>query len=773
MNSLSFSLSSPLTARALLLVSLLLAAGCSTPTKPAASTPAPAPRSPVGAYNDDPRALTANEAAVIAAGLDPAKLGGLEQTLLATMLQPGAKPEARQDAAHKLGLVLNPDHADVLAVLAPLLTDNARVDEARLALDRVPGPQVDALYLNALPAATGRARLGLIDSIGTRRITAAVPALAGLLNDGDPATAAATARALGEIGGNAALASLGNATDPLAPKVLNARLAAAAKVDKATLGRTAGDIFRNPAAPLAQRSAALRQLIDAMPAGAVAEIHTALLGTEPAFHASAIESVATVPASAALADRLDGYTPAVQVPLIAALGSRGDAAAVPSLLKALDSSDAEVRLAAINALGRLPGNPTAAHRLATLATGKNDEAKEAIASLSRLHGSGLDEFIRTEAASGEATLQPVYIQQLGARNQTEAIPFLLSLRSSPTESLRLEALDALRAIATAAEQPALIAWALGTDSKAEQTRAVRALITIILRDASVTNRAETVIAAIKAGDAPARLVLLPVLGRIAGPSALASAEMLARDANEAVSAAATAELTRWPDASALPILIGLAGTTPQPTVRTTAAEGATRFLAVRKNTTPTERSQYTRQLLALPLDSSIRVSLLNVLSLCADQEALASAQQLLTDPATAPAAQDAVDCIRSNLAGAPAFTASAASDMIPLLTDGKSDTFWSVPNAPGGWLRADLHHSRPIRKITLDQGRKAWDWPEQIEVWVGDNPEKSGEPLVKLEGERGQTVITLPAGTRGRYVWLLQQGTRVSNSWTVGEFLLE
>lgn len=737
---------------------LLLAAGCSTPgtvSRPTASTVAKAE----GAFDDDAHALTPIEAMVTAAGKDPAKLATVERDLLATMQKSGAAPALVQEAAQHLGYVMQAGSAApaTLAALAPMLENPAMVDFARLALDRVPGKSVDELYLAALPGSTGRVRLALINSAAARSLTAAVPLLVPGLTDADSTVALATAQAMGRIGGPAALAALESSQDSLAPAVLNARLAAAAKIDSATTARTAGSIYHNSAAPLPQRSAALRQLIEANSAGTVTEIHTALSGTEPAFQAVAIQAVSTlaVPGSPKeLANRLDSYAPAVEVPLIAALGARGDAGAVPGLFKALNGTDAAVRLAAIEALGRLTGTADTARRLALLATGDGPEAKAAFASLTRLNGPGIDDFVQAGAGSGDALLQPVFIQQLAARNQTEAIPFLLSLRGSPVEALRLEALDALRAIAATNDEPAIIAWALGAKSPAEQTRAVRALITIILRDGAVATRADTLIAAIKADDAPARLVLLPALSRVAGPGALSWVGVLSLDKNEAVATAATAELARWPDATALPVLVFAAVSTPVESVRTTAVQGAARFLARNSDQPSAERSAQARKLLGLSIALPEKLALLNVLSLCADQPALAAARANLADPATAEAARDAVDAIASNLAGPPTVTADATPADAALMADGKADTFWQVPNETGTWIRADLHSARPVRKITLDHGGRGWGYPGKLDVQVSDNPDQPGAVVTQGEGERNKTLITLPAGTRGRYVWL-------------------
>jgi len=749
---------------------LLLTAGCTTPDATPRPSTSPATAAPaakaVGAFDDDAHALTPGEQAVIAAGKDQTKLAALEHDLLVKMQDPASPPALVQEAAQQLGFVMQTGAtgpaATTLAVLAPMLSDPARLDYARLALDRVPGESVDALYLAALPGSTGRVRLGLIQSAATRGLTAAVPLLASWLNDSDPALATATAQALGRLGGSAALTALESAKAPLAPAGINARLAAAAKTNAATAARVDGEIYRNAAAPLPQRSAALRQLINADPAKAAEEIYAALSSAEPAFQIVAIAAI-SVPevlvSSVELADRLGSYNPSLQVAVITALGTRGHAGAVPGLLKTLDSTDAGVRLAAIDALGRLPGSMAVAKRLASLATGKGDEAKAAFASLARLTGPGVETSIRAGAET-DSPLQAVFIQELAARNETEAIPFLLDLRNSPAEPLRLEALDALRAIAGSNELPAVIAWAIGTPSKAEQNRAVRALITIILRDGAIETRAAPIIAALKSGDATARQILLPVLSRVAGKAARDSAAGLARDASLPVATAATAELARWPDATALPILVDLAVATPAAEVRTAAANGAARFLAQSTPAIAATRSAQTRALLKLSLDGPTRTTLLNSLSLCGDAAALDTARQFAADPDAGAAARDAIEAITSNLAGRPVVTASAAPEDAALMADGKADTFWQVPNEAGTWILADLHSTRPVRKITLGHGGRGWGFPGKFDVQVSDNPAQPGTVVAQGEGERGQTSITLPAGTRGRYVWLRLTGKR-------------
>ncbi len=759
---------------------------------------AESPSAAVSVFDDDARPLAGWDAAVVAAGTDAVKLEHLAQQLLAVVQSADATAAARQDAAEHLGhvIVIAPAKTDAaaLAGLAPLLANDANFELARLSLDRVPGKDVDALYLKAVEKAQGRTRVALIQSIGARSVAAAVPVLHKMLDDADGAVAQAAVHALGRIGGPAALAALGAAKEPLSPAVLNARLAAAAKAGAATAARTTEEIYRNPAAPMPQRSAALRGLIAAKREKALDLVDEVLKGSEPAFHQVALESVATLPAanaSAKLAGNLGSYAPPVQVALIAALASRGDAGAIPGLLATLKSPDADVRLADIDCLGRLPGNSTVAGALANIAAGSGAEAKAAGESLARLNGPGVDEFVRNGAAKGEAKLREVYIQQIAARNLVDAVPFLLGLRAAPEQDLRLEALDALRAIAPPSQQPAVIAWAVGAAKQNEQNRAVRALITMILRDDAVETRASPVVDAMllrdeiggagaKAvasgaqGDGHARLILLPVLSRVGGGQALAAAADLARGGDESVANAAVAELARWPDISALPVLVDVAAKTSQADLRATIVRGAVHFLERRNDVPPDLRANYARTLIDLPLAAPEQNTLLRVLSLCEDQHALEIAKRFVANPATAVEAQDAVDAITSNLAGPPDFKAASAVADLANLSDGSVNTIWLVPNTPDQWLFADLKHTRPIHRITLVSGRgRGWGYPAQADVYVSDDPEQQGDVRAHVEGqEDGPTIITLPGGVHGRYVWIRQTGTRDA-PWVIAEFQVE
>jgi HEAT repeat protein len=94
-------------------------------------------------------------------------------------------------------LVLIGSAASVPGV-TPLVLDEELSVHARNALERIPGPESEKALRDALGQAKGRTRIGVINSVAARGDAASTPVLIKILGE-DPASAAAAAKALGEI----------------------------------------------------------------------------------------------------------------------------------------------------------------------------------------------------------------------------------------------------------------------------------------------------------------------------------------------------------------------------------------------------------------------------------------------------------------------------------------------------------------------------------------------------------------------------------------------
>ena len=117
---------------------------------------------------------------------------------LANLLHTGATPDAKQFACRQLAIIAT--EAEVKPIAA-LLYDTSTADMARYALQPLEFASVDNALLTALDHAPAETHIGIINSLGARGSTAAIPKLRELTTGINPATAEAATAALARIEG--------------------------------------------------------------------------------------------------------------------------------------------------------------------------------------------------------------------------------------------------------------------------------------------------------------------------------------------------------------------------------------------------------------------------------------------------------------------------------------------------------------------------------------------------------------------------------------------
>ncbi len=744
-------------------------------TAPAAEKASPAAAAQLRdlTYSGDQSLLVALDQEIVTAGKDRAKLAALEKRLLAELTRRDTTFAARQALAQRLGSVLAaaPDAKSAAhKALTALLVDGRDFEVARLALQPVPGAAIDQLFVDALKKSAGTVRLGLIDALGARRATGAVSALQGLLSDPDAATATAATRALGEIGNTAALAAL--RTAPVA-KAAAARLRAATQLPGNEALAELRALQQESQAPAPVRLAAFRTSLDLDPANAASALVEALRSGDAARREVGAEAIAASTAPglvAALTGSLAAFDAPTQAAVIAGLGRRREGAAVPAVSAALKHAEVEVRAAAIVALGLLPGSAEVAAALATIAgSGSPDETKLAKQSLTRLNGPGVSAAIAAAAEKSSPAQRAIFLEQIALRHQTEAIPLLLKTRQDADVTVRTAAVAALGDIAPLSEQKALLDWTLGAKDEGEQSRALRSLVNVILRDPAAESRGAILFGAFTNASADVATRLLPALSRIGGTrSADVAADLALRNDAKLADAAANT-LTRWTDDTALPGLALVAEKAALANVRDTARKGALRYLERNREAWKPATTKVVAQLLRASDDSAGRKSLIALLHRADDPAALPLAESFKSDSALGSAASTAADVVRANLAGKPKLNASGATGNLRNMLDGKTNTRWNVPTEGEEWLEIDFHLSRPLHTITLDQTTRGAEFPERYEVFVTNDLKSPGAVVASGKGTQNKTIVTLPANTRGRYVIIRNVAERKDSQWSVVE----
>ena len=396
-------------------------------------------------------------------------LNGLLLACLLALTAPGARANEEQDliatlksnagvsqkcaACQRLRVA---GTAQSVPVLAALLGEDRVSHAARYALEGMALPEAGDALRQALGKTSGLNQAGLVDSLGCRRDTAAVPLIVPLLAGGDPALAPAAANALGKIGGKDALAALLAARDQASPFlqaiVLESLLKIAEQLLAANDARGALTLYRDLSAskyPSSIRLAAWRGQVLADPAARAKLVSQAITSQDRAQRAVALKVLRELNDPQVAKACLRQWASLPEEAQLAVLDAqlKSGAEALPAIQAATASSYAGIRVAAWQALGNL-GNAASIPALAkAAASGEAAERAAARDSLACLRGDGVREALLKYLGSAAPAEQAEVLRALGERGDTQAAGVLLQSAASGPAPARLAALEALRKLA--------------------------------------------------------------------------------------------------------------------------------------------------------------------------------------------------------------------------------------------------------------------------------------------------------------------------------------
>ena len=504
---------------------------------------------------------------------------------LAAILGTDATRDCKQFVCRQLAIAGGPEN---VPALAPLLTNAEMSDMARYALERIPGGEVDAALLAALPNAPAGARVGIINSLGARQCGGAVDTLAGLVGDANPEIAKAAIAALGKTGGAKALdaldAAVGKAAPELAHPLADARLVCADRLVAEGKRGKAAQIYEGlygSDAPKPVRVAAFKGLATSRGADGIGLVTGVLGGEDAMLRGVAISLVRELPgkgATKAFVQQLPGMSPEGQMLLLTALADRGDATALPAAVNAVHSDDESVRLAGLEAVAKL-GDASSVLVLANIAA-KTDGAMQttARASLYSLRGKGVDAAILGNLMKGEAPTRVELILAVLERNLGDATPDLLKAASEPNAAVRQAAYGGLAVLATANEVPALVDLLVKAQDD-ERGKAEKAVVAVA-RKAGEAGCPAVLAGLSGASASKARVSLLKVLGELGNDAGLDALRAAVKDSDFACLVTEPTPFAQWPNIAALEDLLAIAKTVENNTQRVLALRGYVRLLAL-------------------------------------------------------------------------------------------------------------------------------------------------------------------------------------------------
>ena len=670
--------------------------------------------------------------------------------------------------------------------LAPMLTDPELAHLACYALQTIPGPEADQALLDALGKTEGKVRINIVNVLGKRATASALQPLADLLPGDSPETQRALLQAISSIGlandRGVTLQAAEVIAGPHAPAMDQARVFDAALPLVAALVDSGWEDglekilhLYSIAETKAAKTAVLDAWVRTFPKEALPEVATLLASDDMEWAALACGYVRTMEVDGAtevFLDALNGnLQPENETILITALVDRGDPAARPAVLAALDSEQEAVRIAAVKGLGAF-GDATSAVPLAEAAASASGEMpRVARESLYRVPDPAADVALAAALNSAAAPVQEEIIRALGARGAQDAFPQLLAKATAGDEKVRKAAIDALGQLGQHAQLPQLLALLPQVEAGSLRNALTRAIVDLA-RKADTPETRATALHEMLAGNADkaVRETLLEQLGGIGDPTSLEVLDEAAKSDDADIRLAAVKGLGDWQDDSPMITLANLAEKDSDRKVSAEALNGYIRLLREREHENKDALTGHYEKALDLARSKSDQRRIFAGLSELRDRAALDLVNRYLDDEELRGEAAVAAERIRSNFY---VLSASADSDNAKYAMDGNIDSRWTT-NAVmqgGEWFLIDMTESAPVAGIVLDNSRSTGDYPRGYRVYVFDDPANPGAPVAEGEGTSPVTEIRFTP-TTGRYVKIEQTGKADNLWWSIDEMRL-
>ena len=477
----------------------------------------------------------------------------IEQKLIGLVQSKSATAVGKRYACRMLQRI---GTARSVPALAGLLHDEVLSHYARLALQRMTDvPAAGDAMRAALTDAPKSVKPGLMGSLAERGDAQAVEPISKLLRDADPAVAGAAMRALGKIGGKAALTALRGAKPPAALKAvhLEAIIDCAADVGGAA-GYAALSTVYDTCRSDTHRAAALTEMLNTDATKATPVIIGLIKGRPSAARNGALRLVVTGK-SDALTEALDGSLGQLRAParaqVIRLLGKRGDPKVLRTVAEYLTSKDDATRAAAIATLGELGGADCVKPLLEQAASGGAGET--AYKALARMPAAGVDEALIKRL--DDDSLKAQAVQALALRGCRTAAPQMVKLATDPNADVRKAVWANMAEFVTADQLDPLMKILVASDDRAAGEGAIK---TICAAAAKKDKCFEVMARYHRTGDEATKLFVLELGPVFASRSAMALEQAALKSSSKAQQDKALRALASWPNADAAPDLLALA-----------------------------------------------------------------------------------------------------------------------------------------------------------------------------------------------------------------------
>lgn len=451
--------------------------------------------------------------------------------------------------------------------LAKLLSDEQLSSWARIPLEAIPGPEADAALVEATKKLSGRLLIGVINSIGVRRVANSTGELKSLLASQDADVATAAAVALGHVGGDAAAKilreALATAPENVISGVAEGCVLCAEQYlaqDKSAEATSLYDLVRAAKVPQQRMLEATRGAILARKEKGVTLLLEQLRSPSIPLFQIGLSTAREFPGKdvdQSLADEVAKATPDRGALIIHAMADRPKTIVLTAVIKSAKTGPKEVRLAAIEALGRV-GNNSCLTTLLDVAQDKDEELVEAAKkSLAELPGDDVDKEILNRLKKPDPKVYATLLELVGLR-LIEATSDLQKALDHSDKGIRAAALTSLGATVPPDKLSILIKQVVSPKSPDDEPIAQAALMTASVRMADREACATELDAALDKAPISKKIVILKILASVGGTKSVQTIGTLAKSNDPQLQDACTDLLGKWMTADAAPYLLDLA-----------------------------------------------------------------------------------------------------------------------------------------------------------------------------------------------------------------------
>ncbi len=335
--------------------------------------------------------------------------------------------------------------------------------------------------------------------------------------------------------------------------------------------------------------------------------------------------------------------------ILHALADRDEHMVPRAVVEAARSGSKPVRIAAIEFIGRWGDASSVAALLESASDSDSELSEAAKLALSNLSGDKINAEIadRMNSANPHSDSLPILIELVGQR-RISATPALVDALNNRKLEIREAALAALGNTVEPDRLSVLIIQVL-SPREGEDAAAKKALMVASVRMPDRDACSVELAAAMQHANAPAKAVLVEILGAVQGQKALAAINAVMKDGNPKLEDVGTRMLGSWMSVDAAPVLLDIAKN-PHDAFQVRAMRGYIR-LARQFAVSPKQRAQMCQTALDVATRPDERQLVLNVLAGYPSVETLAVALKAWQEPAMKKDAQAAIVKMARKLVG--------------------------------------------------------------------------------------------------------------------------